>query len=147
MGRWKIKRHQYDPTIAVIQGTGATPGRITPAQGAGHQEFIKTNWELLAWHAWREYQEKGRGMLIFDEKDIHTHDGTFRQVGVHLSYLGERSPEFPKYPDEDYVFRAIQEYDPRQEVLCAIRLKIGGLGFYRTRKGWVDPPDARPNAN
>ena len=99
MGRWKIKRNLYDPTIGVIQGTGANPGRITLAQGAGHQEFITTNWELLAFHAWRGYQEKGRGMLILDEKEIHTYDGQFRHVGVHLAYLGERMPQFPTYPD------------------------------------------------
>jgi hypothetical protein len=147
MGRWKVKRHRYDPTIGVVQGTGAPPGRITAAQAAGHQEFIKVNWESLAWHAWRGYQERGRGALILDERELHTHDGSFRQVGIHLAYMGERSPEFPKAPDQDYVFRTIQEYDPRQEVLVMIRLRIGGLGFYRTRKRWVDPLDAKPNAN
>jgi hypothetical protein len=146
MSRLKIKRHPHDPTIGIVQGSGANPGRITKGQAAGHQEFIMTNWEIIAWHAWRGYQQQGRGMLIFDENEIHTHDGTFRQVGMHVTYLGERSPEFPRLT-EDYISQAIQAYNPSQEVLCVFQLKIGGLGFYRTRKGWVDPPDAKPNAN
>jgi hypothetical protein len=146
MGRWKLRRDAYDPTLGVIQGTGAKPGPITEARASGHRDFFKTNWELLAFHAWRGYQAEGRGSLVLWERELHTH-GRYMPRPAHLAYLGERNPKFPRHIDDSYIAKAIREYDPRREVLISINLREGGVAFHRIRRGFVDPPDAKPNAN
>ncbi len=145
MGRWKLRRDAYDPTIGVIQGTGAKPGPITEARASGHRDFIKTNYELLAFHAWRGYQAEGRGAVVLSEKELHTPD-RYRPVAAHLLYLSERHPQFPGWPDR-YMATAVQDYNPEQEILIIITLREGGVVFHRVRQGPVDPPNAKPNAN
>jgi hypothetical protein len=153
---WKIKRDRWDPTIGIIQGTGANRGRISEARASGHGDFIKTNWERLAFHAWRGYQAQGRGALILNESEIHTRSGRCEPVAIRLLYLGEQSGDFRTKLkgkttshgwSDDYTARAVAEYEPRREVLVILQLREGGTVFYRVRQGFVDPPDAKPDAN
>jgi hypothetical protein len=144
MGRWTVRRDRYDTRVGVLQGTGAQPGPLTEARTSGHRDFLQTNYALLAFHAWRGYQAYGRGAVLLWERQLHTREG-YRPATAQLFYLSEGHPPFPGWPDR-YVATAVQDYDPRREVLVIINLREGGIAFHRVRQGYVDPPDANPHA-
>lgn len=76
-------------------------------------DLVDTHWATAARHAWRQYDQRGRGAIVFP---------------VGAPGEGERQPlRYLTFSDEEAaargtfstLYRLVQDYDPEQQVVVA----------------------------
>ncbi|MFB6247140.1 MAG: hypothetical protein ABEL97_01055 [Salinibacter sp.] len=76
-------------------------------------DLVDTHWATAARHAWRQYDQRGRGAIVFP---------------IAASGEGERTPlRYLTFSDEEAaargtfstLYRLVQEYDPQRQVVVA----------------------------
>jgi len=85
-----------------------------PSPGALLNDLVASHWETAARHAWRQYEERGRGAIVFPMTAAR--DADERQP---LRYLTFSDPEAAAAGSFSTLYRLVQEYDPDQEVVVA----------------------------
>lgn len=86
----------------------------TPEDLLNH--LVDSHWDTAARHAWRQYEERGRGAIVFP---------------VEASGDGERQPlRYLTFSDEEAaaegsfstLYQLVQTYDPKEQVVIAATL-------------------------
>jgi hypothetical protein len=107
-----------------------------PSPGTLLNDLVSSHWETAARHAWRQYQEQGRGAIVFPVTAAE--DDTGRRP---LRYLTFSDPDAAAEGRFSMLYRLVQEYDPEQEVVVAAVLPDESTVF-DVYEQTPAPPDA-----
>ena len=105
-----------------------TPGTLL-------NELVDSHWETAARHAWRQYEQRGRGAIVFPVDSL---DEGERQP---LRYLTFSDAEAAASGAFSTLYRLVQDYDPETEVVIAAALPDDNTVFDVYRRTPV-PPEA-----
>ncbi len=76
--------------------------------------LVDTHWETAARHAWRQYQQRGRGAIVFPvEPDA---DESERTPLRYLTFTDEEAAQDGTF---DRLHRFVASYDPEREIVAA----------------------------
>lgn len=85
-----------------------------PDPGDLLNSLVDTHWETAARHAWRQYQQRGRGAIIFPvEPDADESERTPLQ---YLTFTDEEAAEASTF---DRLHHFVDTYDPERQVVAA----------------------------
>lgn len=76
-------------------------------------DLVETHWETAARHAWRQFEDRGRGAIVFPVEASSDGD---RQP---LRYLTFSDPEAAATGSFAKLFDLVQSYDPEHQVVIA----------------------------
>ena len=85
-----------------------------PSPGALLDDLVSSHWETAARHAWRQYEERGRGAIVFPVTAVQE-----KNERRPLRYLTFSDPEAAAEGDFSTLYRLVREYDPEQQVVVA----------------------------
>jgi len=77
-------------------------------------ELVDRHWETAARHAWRQFQQRGRGAIVFPVGD--TADGAERTPLKYLTFTDAEAAESGAF---ERLHQLVQSYDPKREVVAA----------------------------
>lgn len=106
-----------------------------PTPGDLLNELVDSHWETAARHAWRQYEQRGRGAIVFPVESLGEEE---RQP---LRYLTFSDPDAAANGAFSILYRLVQDYDPETEVVIAAALPDDNTVFDVYRRSPV-PPDA-----
>jgi len=107
-----------------------------PSPGDLLDDLVSSHWETAARHAWRQYEERGRGAIVFPVTAAR--DGQERQP---LRYLTFSDPEAAAEGRFSMLYQLVQGYDPNREVVVAAVLPDESTVFDVYEQAPA-PPDA-----
>lgn len=86
--------------------------------------LVDTHWVTAARHAWRQYQERGRGAIVFpvQEASDSTEQAPLRYLTFTNSSAAKKGP-FSK------LYELVRSYDPEEEIVVAAVLPDGQTVF------------------
>jgi hypothetical protein len=76
--------------------------------------LVDTHWETAARHAWRQYQQRGRGAIVFPVEP-----GAEESARTPLQYLTFTDEEAAQAGAFDRLHQFVDSYDPEHEVVAA----------------------------
>jgi hypothetical protein len=76
-------------------------------------DLVETHWETAARHAWRQFEERGPGAIVFPVEASSDGD---RQP---LRYLTFSDPDAAASGSFAKLFELVQDYDPERQVVIA----------------------------
>lgn len=77
-------------------------------------ELVDTHWATAARHAWRQYNQRGRGTIVFTVQP--SADSNERTPLKYLTFNSESAAEEGAFAK---LYELVQEYDPEQEIVAA----------------------------
>jgi hypothetical protein len=76
--------------------------------------LVDTHWDTAARHAWRQYQQRGRGAIVFSvEPDA---DESKRTPLQYLTFTDEAAAQDGTF---ERLHELVDSYDPEREVIAA----------------------------
>ena len=85
-----------------------------PDPGDLLNNLVETHWDTAARHAWRQYQQRGRGAIVFPvEPDADESKRT------PLQYLTFNDTEAAQESAFDRLYAFVDAYDPEQQIVAA----------------------------
>lgn len=108
----------------------------TPDPGDLLNGLVNTHWETAARHAWRQYQQRGRGAIVFP---VDSEGDESQQTP--LQYLTFTDEEAAQNSAFDRLHRFVDDYDPEREVVVAAVLSDDRTVFDVYEKS-PPPPEA-----
>lgn len=92
--------------------------------GAFLNELVESRWELIARQAWQQYQDRGRGVVVFQI----SHPGAEEEQPLrYLTFSGD--PEEIEQSSMSAMYRLVREYEPREQAVVAAELPNGHTVF------------------
>lgn len=86
----------------------------SPDPAALLNQLVDTHWETAARHAWRQYQERGRGAIVFTvTPSADDNERTPLQYLTFTDSAAAKQGAFAK------MHELVRSYDPRREVVIA----------------------------
>jgi hypothetical protein len=87
-----------------------------PAPDAGDllNSLVDTHWETAARHAWRQYQQRGRGAIVFPVEP-----GAEASERTPLRYLTFNDEDAAQDGAFHRLYELVETYDPEHEVVAA----------------------------
>lgn len=98
--------------------------------------LVDTHWSTAARHAWRQYQERGRGAIVFTVQN-----NTNSDERTPLRYLTFTDPDAAEDGQFSKMYELVCTYDPEQEIVAAAVLPDGRTVF-DVYKDDPSPPEA-----
>ncbi len=96
------------------------------------KQFLKSNTLMIGALAWRGYELKSRGAVVIYALE-ESGDSLKESLNVEIGYLS-REETIQNYPKERGLFRFVDEYDPRNEIVVTFADSENTLGdAYRLR--------------
>lgn len=86
--------------------------------------LVDRHWTTAARHAWRQYQERGRGAIVFSVQEEQTSNER-----TPLQYLTFTDPEAAEDGQFAKMLELVRSYEPKQEVVVAAVLPDGRTVF------------------
>lgn len=86
----------------------------TPDPGPLLNELIEAHWDTAARHAWRQYNQRGRGAVVFSVQPTANEDEQ-----TPLKYLTFTDASAAREGAFSQLYELVQSYDPEQEVVAA----------------------------
>lgn len=77
-------------------------------------ELVDTHWDTAARHAWRQFQQRGRGAVVFPVQS-----GANAGERTPLQYLTFTDEEAARQGAFDRLHRFVKSYDPERQVVAA----------------------------
>lgn len=107
-----------------------------PDPGPLLNDLVDTHWDTAARHAWRQYEQRGRGAIVFPvEPDADEGERT------PLRYLTFNDPEAAQEGTFEQLYALVDTYDPEQQIVAAAVLPDERTVF-DVYEGSPSPPDA-----
>lgn len=107
--------------------------RPDPKVRERHLSFIHANWDQLASAAYHGFKERGRGMIMLDDRDfIDKPRGRFTKF--RMAYVAEGSDELNTMEDRWPGKKEagwVEGYNPSKTVLVCFTRKDGGVSSYK----------------
>ena len=98
--------------------------------------LVETHWDTAARHAWRQYQQRGRGAIVFPvEPEADASDRT------PLRYLTFNDADAAQEGAFDRLYDFVASYDPQEQVVAAAVLPDDRTVFDIYERSPA-PPDA-----
>jgi hypothetical protein len=116
----------------------APDSRSTPDPEALLNRLAEERWTLVARHAWRQYQDRGRGAIVF-RLDAEGQMSAGREPLRYVTF-----PEASGEPDPGpfrMLYRLVQSYDPETEAVVAAQIG-GSTTVFDVYQGDPPPPAA-----
>lgn len=108
----------------------------TPDPGDLLNGLVDTHWDTAARHAWRQYQQRGRGAIVFSvEPDAEESKRT------PLQYLTFTDEEAAQKGTFEHLHELVDTYDPESQVVAAAVLPDERTVF-DVYEGTPSPPEA-----
>lgn len=82
--------------------------------GAFLNDLAERQWETAARHAWKQYQARGRGAIVFSLRNPGAED---HEPLRYLTFSGDESEI--EQSAMAVLHRLVKQYDPREEVVIA----------------------------
>jgi hypothetical protein len=76
--------------------------------------LVETHWDTAARHAWRQYQQRGRGAIVFPVEP-----GADASERTPLRYLTFNDADAAKEGAFDQLYDFVSSYDPEEQVVAA----------------------------
>ena len=108
----------------------------SPDPGALLNQLVDEYWQTAARHAWRQYQNRGRGAIVFTI-DPSAEDRE-RTPLRYLTFSDERAAQDGSFSK---LFELVETYDPEKEVVIAAVLPDNRTVF-DVHKETPAPPEA-----
>jgi hypothetical protein len=89
----------------------------TPDPATLLNQLVDTHWDTAARHAWRQYNQRGRGAVVFTVRPS-TNDNE-RTPLKYLTFSDESAAQKGNFAK---LYELIQSYDPDTEVVAAAQL-------------------------
>jgi hypothetical protein len=86
----------------------------SPAPGDLLNNLVDTHWDTAARHAWRQYQQRGRGAIVFP---VEPDAGESKRTP--LQYLTFTDEEAARKGSFDQLHGLVASYNPEQEIIAA----------------------------
>lgn len=91
-----------------------------PNPGTLLNQLVDTHWNTAARHAWRQYQQRGRGAIVFP---VHPEgvrdDASGRTPLKYLTFNDESAAEEGAFST---LHELVRTYDPEQEIVAVAQL-------------------------
>lgn len=85
-----------------------------PDPSALLNNLVDTHWQTAARHAWRQYQQRGRGAIVFPvEPDADEAERT------PLRYLTFNDAEAAQDGAFEHLYTLVDSYTPKEEIVAA----------------------------
>lgn len=88
-----------------------------PNPGALLNQLVDTYWETAARHAWRQYNQRGRGAIVFTVQS--SADPDERTPLKYLTFSDKSSAQEGVFSK---LHELVRSYDPEQQVVAAAQL-------------------------
>jgi Ni,Fe-hydrogenase III component G len=98
-------------------------------------DLVDTHWETAARHAWRQYEQRGRGAIVFPVEPSSDGD---RQPLRYLTFSDEEAAATGAFAT---LYELVQDYDPERQVVVAAALPDDNTVF-DVYERTPAPPDA-----
>jgi hypothetical protein len=76
-------------------------------------DLVDAHWDTAARHAWRQYDQRGRGAIVFP---VAAADADERRPLRYLTFSDEEAAESGAFAT---LYRLVQTYDPERQVVVA----------------------------
>lgn len=86
----------------------------TPDPGSLLHQLVDTHWTTAARHAWRQYEQRGRGAIVFTVQASAPNDER-----TPLRYLTFNDPDAAAEGSFAKLYELVRGYNPEQEVVAA----------------------------
>ena len=90
----------------------------SPDPAALLNQLINTHWDPAARHAWRQYNQRGRGAVVFTVRPSSANDNE-RTPLKYLTFNDESAAQEGNFAK---LHELIQSYDPETEIVAAAQL-------------------------
>ncbi|PSQ61817.1 MAG: hypothetical protein BRD27_02870 [Bacteroidetes bacterium QH_10_64_19] len=90
----------------------------SPDPAALLNQLINTHWDTAARHAWRQYNQRGRGAVVFTVRPSSANDNE-RTPLKYLTFNDESAAQEGNFAK---LHELIQSYDPETEIVAAAQL-------------------------
>lgn len=87
-----------------------------PTPGDLLNELVDTHWDTAARHAWRQYEQRGPGAIVFPVEPDSTDE---RRPLRYLTFSDAEAAEEGAFAK---LYELVQTYDPEREVVIAVEL-------------------------
>lgn len=88
-----------------------------PDPGTLLNQLVDTHWETAARHAWRQFQQRGRGAIVFPLHSEGVQDDASERTP--LKYLTINDESAAKEGAFSKLHELVRTYDPEQEIVAA----------------------------
>ena len=89
-----------------------------PTPGDLLNDLVDSHWDTAARHAWRQYQERGRGAIVFPVAS-NSNDNGDRQPLRYLTFSDEDAAAEGAFSK---LYELVESYDPETQVVIAVVL-------------------------
>ena len=86
----------------------------SPDPGTLLNQLVDTHWDTAARHAWRQYEQRGRGAIVFPVEP--SGDESERTPLKYLTFNDESAAQDGAFAK---LHELIETYDPEQEIVAA----------------------------
>lgn len=90
----------------------------TEDPGAFLEQLVEQEWTTIARHAWNQYQQRGRGVIVFSMR----YPGEDRKEPLRYMTFTEGDEEEIQASSMAVMYDLVQKYDPESEVVVAVVL-------------------------
>jgi hypothetical protein len=88
-----------------------------PDPGTLLNELVDAHWETAARHAWRQYEQRGRGAVVFTVQPEDVRDTASERTPLkYLTFNDESAAQEGAFSK---LLELVHEYDPEQEIVAA----------------------------
>ena len=85
-------------------------------------DLVASRWETIARHAWRQYEERGRGAIVYPASPSDSDAPAADDTRTPLSYLTFSDEEAARRGAFAKLHELVTTYDPKQDAVVAIVL-------------------------
>ena len=89
-------------------------------------DLARTRWATLAKHAWRLYQDRGRGALLYPMESTQAMQEGER---TPLRYLTFNNDEAAKSSPFSMLHHLVETYDPKRQVVIVVQFPDDSTAF------------------
>lgn len=91
-----------------------------PNPGTLLNQLVDTHWDTAARHAWRQYQQRGRGAIVFPVHPEGVRDDASERTPLkYLTFNDESAAEEGAFST---LHELVRTYDPEQEIVAVAQL-------------------------
>ena len=87
----------------------------TEDPGAFLEQLVENEWTMIARHAWNQYQDRGRGAIVFSLR----YPGEDRKEPLRYMTFTDADEAEIRESSVGVMYDLVQDYDPRTEAVVA----------------------------
>ena len=85
-------------------------------------DLVASRWETIARHAWQQYEERGRGAIVYPLQPSDTDAPAASDTRTPLRYLTFNDADAGRHGSFAKLFELVSTYDPERDAVVALLL-------------------------